>query len=221
MTPASIIVEVRRILQDVDAPTRYSDADLLGYINQTLKRMAVLRPDLFGEIVDIPTTAGTAIQSLPSDALRLIDIFQVKGSNAVTEVDRETMSRNYPNWMNETAGSPVNFMRHVKNAERFFLYPPPTEGTVLVGEYSKTPEDYALGDIITTPSDAFMPVIVDGTVFLAESIDDEHINSKRADFFLQLFNSQLTTSIQNRTFTDTKAAGFKPSRATQVVGEVI
>lgn len=221
MTPADIIIEVRRILQDVEAPTRYSDADLLSYINQTLKRMVVLRPDLFGEIVDISTTAGTAVQLLPSDALRLIDIFQVKNGNAITEVDRETMSRNYPNWMNEAAGSPVNFMRHVKNAERFFLYPPPVAGTILVGEYSKIPVDYALADTITAPRDAFMPVIVDGTVFLAESIDDEHINSKRADFFLQLFNSQLTTSIQNRVFTDTKAAGFKSSRTTQVVGEVI
>lgn len=221
MTPAEIIVEVRRILQDVDAPTRYSDADLLGYVNQTLKRMAVLRPDLFGEIVDIPTTVNNAVQTLPSDALRLIDIFQVKGGNAITEVDRETMSRNYPNWMNETAGAPINFMRHVKNAERFFLYPPPAAGVVLVGEYAKTPTDYGLADTITMPSDAFLPVIVDGTVFLAESIDDEHINSKRAEVFLQLFTSQLTTSLQGRAVTDTKAAGFKASRATQIAGEVI
>jgi len=221
VTPAEVITEARNILQDVDTPNRYSDADLLKFVNQTIKRMVVLRPDLFGEIGDIPTTAGTAVQSLPSDALRLIDIFQVKGGNAITEVDRETMARYAPDWMNTTAGSPVNFMRHVKNSERFFLYPPPVSGTVLVGEYAKVPSDYALGDTITTPSEAFFPTIVDGVVWLAESIDDEAINSKRAEFFLQLFTSQLSSSLQSRTVTDTKPAGMKPSRADQIAGEVI
>lgn len=221
MTPTEVITEVRNILQDADTPYRYSDNDLLGYLNQTIKRMVVLRPDLFGEIGDIPTTAGTAVQSLPTDALRLIDIFQVKGGNAITEVDRETMARYYPDWMNATAGSPVNFMRHVKNAERFFLYPPPASGTVLVGEYSKIPADYALTDTITKPSDAFFPTLVDGVVWLAESADDESINSKRAEFFLQLFTSQLSASLQSRTVTDTKPAGLKPSRTDQIIGEVI
>lgn len=221
MTPAEVITEVRSILQDADTPYRYSDTDLLGFVNQTIKRMVVLRPDLFGVIGDIPTTAGSAVQSLPSDALRLIDIFQVKGGNAVTEVDRETMARYAPDWMNATAGSPVNFMRHVKNSERFFLYPPPTAGTVLVGEYAQVPADYALTDTITTPSDAFFPTIIDGTVWLAESIEDEAVNSKRAEFFLQLFTSQLSASLQSRTVTDTKPAGMKPSRTDQIIGEVI
>ena len=221
MTPAEVITEVRSILQDADTPYRYSDTDLLGFVNQTIQRMVVLRPDLFGVIGDIPTTAGSAVQSLPSDALRLIDIFQVKGGNAVTEVDRETMARYAPDWMNATAGSPVNFMRHVKNSERFFLYPPPTAGTVLVGEYAQVPADYALTDTITTPSGAFFPTIIDGTVWLAESIEDEAVNSKRAEFFLQLFTSQLSASLQSRTVTDTKPAGMKPSRTDQIIGEVI
>lgn len=221
MTPAGIIVEVRKLLQDVSTPYRYSDTDLLGFINQALKRMSVLRPDLFGEIVSIPTTADTAVQSLPTDALRLIDIFQVQGGTVVTEVDREMMSRCNPSWMTETSGIPVNFMRHVKNPERFFLYPRPSAGIVLVGEYAKTPPDYTLNQTITSPSDSFMPTIVDATVFLAESIDDEHVNSGRAKLFLDLFTSELGTALQNRVVTDTKSAGMKQSRTDQIVGEVI
>lgn len=221
MTPSEIITDVRRIIQDVDTPYRYSDTELLGYVNQTLKRMSILRPDLFGEIGELTTQADSAVQSLPSDALRLIDIFQVKDGSAITEVDRETMSRSHPTWMSEASGTPTNFMRHVKNAERFFLYPRPTAGTVLIGEYARVPSDYGLTDTITTPSESYLPVIVDGTVFLAESIDDEHINSNRAKLFLDLFTSQLSTSLQSRTVTDTKAAGLKASRATQIVGEVI
>jgi hypothetical protein len=208
MTPAEVITEVRRIVQDESTPHRYSDAVLLGYVNQTLKRMAVLRPDLFSDIVDIPTTPDTAVQSLPADAIRLLDIFQVKGGAAVNEVDRETMNRNYPGWMAEASSVPVNFMRHIKNPDRFFLYPPPAAGTVLVGEYAKSPPDYAAADTVDLLSDVYFPVVVDGTVFLAESIDDEHVQSGRAKLFYDSFAQMLATSLQSRKVTDTKTAGL-------------
>jgi hypothetical protein len=208
MTPADVIVEVRRIVQDEGLPYRYSDAVLLGYVNQTLKRMAILRPDLFSEIVDISTTAGSAVQSLPADAVRLLDIFQVKNGAAINEVDRETMNRNYPNWMQEAAGQPVNFMRHVKNPDRFFLYPRPAAGVVLVGEYTKSPPDYLLTGTIGFISDVYFPALVDGVVFLAESIDDEHVQSGRAKLFYDSFVQQLGTNLQSRKVTDTKNAGM-------------
>ena len=209
MTPADVITEVRRLVQDQVTPYRYSDAVLLGYVNQTMKRMAILRPDLFTDIVDIPTTASSAVQGLPADAIRLVDIFQVKGGNAITEVDRETMNRNYPGWMNEAAGTPVNFMRHVKNPDRYFLYPRPAAGIVLVGEYAKSPIDYTISTTIDVISDTYFPVIVDGTVYLAESIDDEHIQSGRAKLFYESFVNQLSTGLQSRTVTDTKMAGME------------
>lgn len=221
MTPADVIAEVRRLVQDMVAPYRYSDADLLGYVNQTLKRMVLLRPDLFGVITDVSTTAGSAVQSLPSDAVRLIDVFSVKGVGAVTETDRETMDRNYPAWAVEAAGTPVNYMRHVKNPTRFFLYPPPAAGVQLTVEYAQVPPTYGLADTIASLPDAFLPTIVNGTVYLAQSIDDEHVSSGRAKLFLDAFTQDLAGAFSSRTVTDTKAAGLKPSRATLVTGEVI
>lgn len=221
MTPADVITEVRRIVQDTAAPYRYSDADLLGYINQTLKRMALLRPDLFGVIEDFVTTASSAVQTLPTDAIRLIDVFSVKGGSAVTETDRETMDRNYPSWSVEAAGTPVNYMRHVKNPTRFFLYPPPSSGVQLVIEYAKVPPIYALNDTIAAVPTAFLPTIVSGAVYLAQSIDDEHVSSGRAKLFLDAFTQDLAGTFSSRTVTDTKAAGLKPSRTTLVNGEVI
>jgi hypothetical protein len=208
MTPAEVITEVRRLVQDQSTPYRYTDAVLLAYVNQTLKRMAVLRPDLFSEIVDITITAGAAVQELPADAIRLVDIFQVKNGNAITEVDRETMNRNYPGWMQETAGQPVNFMRHVKNPDRYFLYPRPAAGVVLVGEYAKTPADYATNAEIDVLPEVYFPVLVDGVVYLAESIDDEHVDSGRAKLFYDSFTQQLGAGLQSRKITDTKQAGM-------------
>jgi hypothetical protein len=208
MTPADVITEARRLVQDQTAPYRYSDSVLLSYVNQTLKRMAILRPDLFSDIVDIATTTDSAAQVLPSDAIRLIDIFQIKNGNAVTEVDRETMNRNYPGWMQEAAGQPVNFMRHVKNPDRYFLYPRPAAGVILVGEYAKTPPSYTLDAAIDVLTDVYFPVLVDGVVYLAESIDDEHVQSGRAKLFSDSFMQALGAGLQSRKITDTKSAGM-------------
>ena len=118
-----VITEVRRILQDTNSPQRYSDTILLGFANQALKRIAVLRPDLFAIIADIPTTQGSVVQSTPADSIRLIEIYSVKNGNGIIETNREALDQAYPTWMNDPEGAAVNFMRHVRNANKFFIYP--------------------------------------------------------------------------------------------------
>lgn len=212
MTPNEIITEARRLIQDTKTPYRYSDAVMLGFVNQTLKRMVTIRPDLFAVIGDFTTVANTVLQSCPADSTRLIEIFQVKNGNAITEVNRATLDRTAPNWQNEEAGQPVNFMRHVRNPNRFFVYPRPEAGVVLVGEYAQTPPDYTLNQEIAYPTDAYFPVAVDGVVFLAESIDNEHVNSGRAKLFQDAFVQGLGVSLQSRTITDTEAGGQDPKQ---------
>jgi hypothetical protein len=210
MTPADIITEARNLIQDTRAPYRYSDTLMLGWVNQTLKRMSVLRPDLFSFIGDIPTTANTVLQSCPSDSLRLVEIFQIKNGDAVTEVNRDVLDQMYPNWVNEAAGTPVNFMRHVRNPNKFFLYPRPSTGVVLVGEYAQVPPAYTIAQAIALLPDAYLPIAVDGVVFLAESVDNEHVNSGRAKLFQDSFAQTLATGLQVRSITDTEEGGMDP-----------
>ena len=212
MTPNDVITEVRRILSDTLAPQRYSDTLLLGFVNQTLKRMAILRPDLFATIGNISTTANTVLQSMPTDSIRLMEIFQVVGGNAVTEVSRDTFDQTYPNWVNETPGTPVNFMRHVRNPNKFFVYPRPISGVTLVGEYSQSPTDYGLGDTILLLPEAYFPTIVDGTVFLTESIDDESVLAGRAKLFQDSFVQSMGVGLQARTVTDSEEGGLDPKQ---------
>ena len=214
MTPAEVITEARRLIQDTKTPYRYSDAVLLGFVNQILKRMVMLRPDLFAVIAEFTTTPDTVLQTCPTDSTRLIEIFQVKDGDAVTEVNRDTLDRTAPSWQRDPAGQPINFMRHVRNANRFFVYPRPEVGVVLIGEYAQTPPDYTLNQEITYPLDAYFPSLVDGVVFLAESIDNEHVNSNRAKLFMESFTQGLTASLQARGLTDLEAAGLDPKQVT-------
>ena len=208
MKLSSVITEVRRIVQDVNAPQRYSDTMLLGFANQTLKRMAVLRPDLFAYIGEIPTTAGQVLQSAPSDSLRIMEIFQVKNGNGVIEVNRESLDQTYPQWMNEAAGPCVNWMRHTRNNNKFFIYPKAPTGQVLIAEYAQTPKSYTADEDVQLLPEAFFPIVVDGTVFLTESVDNEHVNSNRAQLFQQTFTQALGVNAQSRSITDTEEAGL-------------
>jgi hypothetical protein len=210
MTPNEVITEVRRLIQDTKAPFRYSDTVLLGFVNQTLKKMVIIRPDLFSIIGNIATTPNTVLQTLPSDAMRLVEVFAVANGNAILEVTRDTIDQTTPGWLTETPGTPVNFMRHVRNPYRYFLYPAPMAGIQLLAEYAQTPPDYTLNQTIAELRDAYFPVVVDGVVFLAESIDNEHVNSNRAKLFQDSFVQALGVSLQSRTITDTEEAGQDP-----------
>lgn len=213
MRLTDVVTEARKMLQDTNTNTalqRYSDATLLGFANQTLKRIAIIRPDLFSYIGEIPTTAGQVLQTMPSDSIRVMEIFQVKDGESVRETNRETLDQTYPSWQNDTPGPAVNWMRHVRNPNRFFIYPKAPVGQVLIAEYAQAPRDYTGDEEVDLLPDAYFPVVLDGTIFLAESIDNEHVNSNRAQLFQQSFVQSLATAFQSRSATDTEAGGLQP-----------
>ena len=70
------------------------------------------------------------------------------------------------------------------------------------------PVDYAIDASIASLPDAYLPTLVDGTVFLAESIDDEHANSGRAKLFLDSFTAALGAGLSSRELTDTETGGL-------------
>jgi hypothetical protein len=205
-----VITEVRRLLQDENAPQRYSDTVLLGFANQALKRTSVLRPDLFAFMGTVACTENAVLQSTPTDSIRLIEVFSVQGGDGITETNREILDQSYPQWINDTAGACRNFMRHTRNPNKFFIYPKAPANQTLVVEYSQSPPVYDGTTAVALLPDAFLPAIVDGTVYLAESVDNEHVNSGRAELFLKSFTQALGVSASNRIFTDTEAGGLQP-----------
>jgi len=209
VTPAEVIAEVRNLISDARVTYRYSDAILLGFVNQSIKRIVAYRPDVFSYIGTFTTTAGSIVQTLPADAVRLVEVFQVVNGSAVTEANRETLDQMYPTWVSETAGAPVNFMRHQRNPTRFFLYPRPAEGTQLLLEYIQSPPTYTINQTINLLPDSFFPIIVDGTVFLAESVDNEHVVAERAKLFYETFVAGINASLATRVIPDVESAAVQ------------
>jgi hypothetical protein len=185
---------------------------LLGFVNQALKRMAMVRPDLFTVFETVATAPNTVIQRLPSTATRLVEIYNVEGGSVITEVDKNALDQTYPGWRSAAPGQPVNYIRHVRNPNSYFLYPAPEPGIMVVAEFSVTPEDYGINEEIDILSSTYMPALVDGTVFLTQSIDDEHVTSGRAKLFQDSFNQTLVAGLQTRVITDTDAGGLDPKQ---------
>jgi len=203
-----VVTEVRRLIQDETATYRYSDAVLLSFANQALKRIAVLRPDLFADTKsDYACTQDAVIQSAPTDSLRMIEVYQVVGGDGVIETTREALDQAYPTWMNDAAAATQNWMRHPRNPNKFFIYPKAPAGQELVIEYAKTPTTYDGTTTVALLGDAYLPVVIDATVFLAESIDNEHVSSQRAELFQKSFTQALGVGIQQRALTDTETSG--------------
>lgn len=212
MTPLDVITAVRDAVQDTRTGAyRYSDTMLLGFVNQTLKRMAVMRPDLFSVIIDWALVPNQVLQTCPADAHRLVEIFQIIDGtevSAVQEVSRDMFDLSYPTWVADPPGTPINYMRHVRNPTKFFVYPRPSTCVKVLGEYVQIPPIYALEEDIQVIPESYFSVLIDGTVYLAESVDNEHVNSGRAKLYQDMFVQQLSVGLQTRPVTDTESSGL-------------
>lgn len=208
---SQVVADVRLAIQDLGllSTPRFSDAQILTLANQTLKRMAVVRPDLFALITTMTTVAG-ATQTAPVDSMRFMEALAVVGVNNLNEINREALDLMSSNWQYGTQASPTNWMRHPRNANVFFLYPPATAGVTLQIEYVQSPPVYALGQSPAILPDGYYPVLIDGTVALLEMTDNEAVNSNRAKLCYDNFTNQLQSSLQARTTLDNEGAGMAP-----------
>jgi hypothetical protein len=142
------------------------------------------------------------------DAVALVEVLCIHGGRAITAFDFMSMSTFNPGWRTDTAGDATQYVKFANDPLKFFIYPKAPATLILIGEYAQTPPNYTGAQAVALLPDAFFPVVVDGTVFLAESVDNEHVNSNRAQLFQQAFTQALGVRAQARTLTDTEEAGL-------------
>ena len=212
MTPADVIVEARKMIGDTRAPYRNSDTVLLGFVNQAVKRTALLRPDLFSTFADLICVAGEVRQSAAADSIRLMEVLQIKSGGALTETSREAMDQNWPSWTSDTAAVATTWMRHPRDPNKFFIYPKAPAVQTLVVEYAQSPAiSSSTADNIPNLPDVYLPCLVDCVVFLVEMQNDSSVLSKRAELFYKMFTDGLGVTVQSKSVTDTES-GAAPQR---------
>ena len=205
-TVAEVLTEARELLLDTLEPYRYSDAFIIRRINQALRRMCVLRPDLFSTHETISCAAGI-LQTCPEGSMRLMDVVMNGDGRALKEIHQDTLDLMAPTWPAGATASPTDWMRYVRDPNRFYVFPRVEAGAQLSIVYAKSPVTVDLASTIPLP-DAYMPTVIDGTCWLMESIDAEHVESGRAKSFKDSFEGALTAGLTVRRLTDTDAGGL-------------
>jgi len=192
LTLQPAVAEARTIINDTAVGAyRYSDVDLLQYANDALDQALKVVPNFFYAWGEMTCATGETMQAVSfADAHVLGDAIRVKNGNALRPFDKLAMDAFNPNWHYDTAAAAENWARVSDDPVRFWIYPPPPASQVLEVMYVKVPAEYAAADDTGLPT-TMLPAIVDYIVYMAESRDDEHVNSTRAAQFFASFTLKL------------------------------
>jgi hypothetical protein len=145
MKVSDVISRARILLNDTDAAGfRWSNAELIDYINDAQLMIAVLRPDSSVGSAVATLVAGTK-QALPAEGFRLMDVIRnVKADNApgraVRITDRDTLDMFEPSWHTRTPVAEVkHYIYDEANPLEYYVYPPVAAGTKIDIRYTKRP----------------------------------------------------------------------------------
>ena len=190
-TPADCILTARTVYNDTDSDLyRFTDTELLVYVNEAIAEISALKPALFTSIGDLDCIAGQCEQTLDfADAQLIIRPICIHGGAALTPFDLATMDAFNPNWRNDTAGPAQQWSRLENDPLRFLIYPKAPASQTLDVQYVRNPLVLALTDPITEIPAGFIPAIASYVIWKAESTDDEHSVSGRAAAAYQHFLS--------------------------------
>lgn len=197
ITSNEILLRVNRLLNDVGF-IRWPKAELLDYLNDGQRAIVLRRPDAFTSDVDnFACVAGTK-QSLPGDALRLIDIPRNFTGRAVRgPFDRAVLDDNYPSWYVDSAASEAElFIYDERNPKTFYLYPGVLIGTKLTVVYSKAPPTITLiqndANSLISLDDIFVNAIIEWVMYRCYMKDAEYAaNPNKSMMHQNSFKTQL------------------------------
>lgn len=147
VTAQQIIDRAKETLLDPNA-TRWTEPELLDYLNAGIKAIVTNKPDAFLVTADVALTPNSSRQSIPTGALQLVDIVRVVDEGgAVRQIDRGTLDKMDPDW-HSTSGVPKHFTQDVRNPKEFYVYPVPVTAVQVEMVYAGVPADIIISDPI-------------------------------------------------------------------------
>lgn len=176
--------------------TRWSAAELLRWLNDGRRELAITRPDLYAVISVVALISGTK-QTVPTDGTRFIDAIRNVNVDdtpgaAVRIVEREDLDAQYPGWHQATAGATANFMFDERVPKTYWVYPPAVTGAKLEIAYSQEPVEVTDTNTTLTQEGLYANALVDYIIYRAFSKDSTFAaNAQRAAAAYTLFKSAI------------------------------
>jgi hypothetical protein len=201
----------------VDAALLYGDTgydrvevpDWIKYLNDSIRALILVRPDAGATLATVQLVAGV-LQTLPSAALRLIDITRNMGTGEtagkiVSPVDRKHLDYSNLLWPAATGDTEIdNFSYDKENPLMFYVTPPVHATTEVHVEMvtSQLPTAVTATDSATGVNDVFFEPMVQYMLYKAFSADDESVEFQKAITYMQNFFNLLQVEMAT-----SKAAG--------------
>lgn len=191
------------ILQD-NTNVRFPNDELLKFFNDAQKEVVLHRPDAKMVNGSFDCTAGSK-QTLPSAALRLIDVVRNVNGRAITQVDRKILDETLPNWHEQAADATrkiEHFVYDPADPKNFYVYPKATTDFDLEIVYSSAPTDVTISNFATDTTtisldDVYSNCILDYILYRAYQKDSEYAgNAQRAMMHYQSFANALGVKTQ-------------------------
>jgi len=198
VTSNEIITQVNNLLNDKGF-IRWPKTELIGYFNSAQKAIVLRRPDAYTVDIDDFTCVTGTKQSLPDDALRLIDIPRnfISGGAIKGPYDRKVLDNNYPTWFSGISATNAElFIYDERNPKTFYLYPGVVAGTKLTAVFSTSPPRMTLvqndADQTIALDDIYENAISEFIMYKCYSKDAEYAaNQSKALLHLSAFKTQL------------------------------
>jgi hypothetical protein len=191
------------ILQD-NTNVRFPNEELLKFFNDAQKEVVLHRPD--AKMVNTTFACATGSkQTLPSAALRLIEIVRNVSGRAVTQVQRRILDETLPNWHESVAGTNKieHFVYDPADPKNFYVYPKAVSGTHSIEiVYSSSPSEIAISNFtsdttVISLDDVYSNCLLDYVLYRSYQKDSEFAgNAQRAMMHYQSFANALGVKTQ-------------------------
>lgn len=180
MSNASDIIDrVRAQLVDTGDVQRWSDTELLRWVSDGQRTIALAVPSAASKREAIQLSEGT-LQDLPEDAHLLLSVIRNMGTNGTTPgravrlVTREVMDAQDPNWHAAPKATVVkNYIFDTQERTSFWVYPPSNGQGYVEANYAYVPGELASTNSELEIRDIWLTALVDYVMYRAHQKDSE------------------------------------------------
>lgn len=201
MKAADIIASARLLLTDPDG-VRWTDANLLRWLNAGQRQICVVRPDAKSVRADVELVDGVE-QAIPATGWKLLSVLYNLNADGtrgrvVTLVTRDELNAIDLNWPASDSKAPTrHYTVDEDNPRAFEVWPPAIAGAKVRANLAALPVDCADLDANIDLSDVYEGPLIDWVCFRAYSQDsDDPQDGSRSNMHLQAFTAALTGKTQ-------------------------
>ena len=228
VTVQSVIDRVQTVLQDTTGVRWPVVAELVLWINDAQREVALLKPDSSAANDTVTLSAGTK-QSIPSGGNRLLKAVRNMsaassgtGKRSVRLVDREVLDAQTPDWHDPSVTGDAAHTTIVKhyiydeaNPRNFYVYPGVAGNAYLEIIYSANPVTVAQSGSLSIP-DIYANAIMNYVLYMAYMKDAEYAgNAQRASSHFQIFTAAVTGKGQIDAITNPNMERRNPAQMMQ------